>query len=96
MLTHNHLRSLPAKEQQLDKLRDAEVFIWCAHQGQERKLGGREPFATHPQGVVDVLREAGVEDADALIAALLHDTVEMGKVALEVIEECQAPHIMDT
>ena len=95
MLTHNHLRSLPTKEQQLDKLRDAEVFIWCAHHGQERKLGDREPFATHPQGVVDVLREAGVEDTDTLIAALLHDTVEMGKVTLEVIEERYGKHVRD-
>ena len=95
MLTHNHLRSLPTKEQQLDKLRDAEVFIWCAHHGQERKLGDREPFATHPQGVVDVLQEAGVEDADTLIAALLHDTVEMGKVTLEVIEERYGKHVRD-
>ena len=95
MLTHNHLRSLPTKEQQLDKLRDAEVFIWCAHHGQGRKLGDREPFATHPQGVVDVLREAGVEDTDTLIAALLHDTVEMGKVTLEVIEERYGKHVRD-
>ena len=95
MQKHDHLRSLPAKEQQLDKLRDAEVFIWCAHYGQERKLGDREPFATHPQGVVDVLREAGVEDMDTLIAALLHDTVEMGKVTLEVIEERYGKHVRD-
>lgn len=95
---HNHLRSLPTKEQQQEqfaRLQDAEVFAWCAHHGQERKLGEREPFATHPQGVKDILLEAGVTDEDTLIAALLHDTVEMGKVTLEVIEERYGKRVRD-
>lgn len=96
--THDHLRSLPTKEQQQEsfaRLQDAEVFAWCAHHGQERKLGEREPFATHPQGVKDILLEAGVTDEDTLIAALLHDTVEMGKVTLEVIEERYGKRVRD-
>ncbi len=96
--THDHLRSLPTKEQQQEpfaRLQDAEVFAWCAHHGQERKLGEREPFATHPQGVKDILLEAGVTDEDTLIAALLHDTVEMGKVTLDVIEERYGKPVRD-
>ena len=44
-----------------------------AHLGQERKSG--EPYITHPVAVAGILAELGL-DAETLIAAILHDTLE--------------------
>jgi (p)ppGpp synthase/HD superfamily hydrolase len=44
-----------------------------AHAGQTRKSG--EPYITHPVAVAQVLAELGL-DVEALIAAILHDTIE--------------------
>lgn len=97
MLTErDQFQSIPTIEQTDNaRLIDAELFAWAAHEGQVRKLGEREPFATHPVGVVEALREAGIYDTDVLIAALLHDTVEMGKVTLEVIEQRYGQRVRD-
>jgi guanosine-3',5'-bis(diphosphate) 3'-pyrophosphohydrolase len=45
----------------------------AAHAGQTRKSG--EPYITHPVAVAVVLAEMGL-DVEALIAAVLHDTIE--------------------
>ncbi len=45
----------------------------AAHAGQTRKSG--EPYITHPVAVARVLAELGL-DAETLIAAILHDTIE--------------------
>ena len=44
-----------------------------AHAGQTRKSG--EPYITHPVAVAGVLAELGM-DAETIIAAILHDTLE--------------------
>ena len=44
-----------------------------AHAGQERKSG--EPYITHPVAVAGILAELGM-DAETIIAAILHDTLE--------------------
>ena len=45
----------------------------AAHAGQTRKSG--EPYITHPVAVAKVLAEQGL-DAETLVAAILHDTIE--------------------
>jgi guanosine-3',5'-bis(diphosphate) 3'-pyrophosphohydrolase len=45
----------------------------AAHAGQTRKSG--EPYITHPVAVAVVLAELGL-DAETLVAAILHDTIE--------------------
>jgi len=44
-----------------------------AHEGQARKSG--EPYITHPVAVASILSELGL-DAETIIAAILHDTLE--------------------
>ncbi|WP_305804126.1 bifunctional (p)ppGpp synthetase/guanosine-3',5'-bis(diphosphate) 3'-pyrophosphohydrolase [Stenotrophomonas sp. YIM B06876] len=62
---------LPAE--QLPLLRRAWEVGASAHAGQTRKSG--EPYITHPVAVARILAELGL-DAEALIAAILHDTIE--------------------
>ncbi|MFT4197885.1 MAG: bifunctional (p)ppGpp synthetase/guanosine-3',5'-bis(diphosphate) 3'-pyrophosphohydrolase [Pseudoxanthomonas sp.] len=62
---------LPAE--QLPLLRRAWEVGAQAHSGQTRKSG--EPYITHPVAVAQVLAELGM-DAETLIAAILHDTIE--------------------
>ncbi|HEX7003132.1 MAG TPA: bifunctional (p)ppGpp synthetase/guanosine-3',5'-bis(diphosphate) 3'-pyrophosphohydrolase [Trueperaceae bacterium] len=55
-----------------------------AHRGMMRKSG--EPYIVHPVAVTALLAEMRL-DADALIAGLLHDTVEDTEVTFEQIEQ---------
>ncbi|MEO6927294.1 MAG: HD domain-containing protein, partial [Rhodanobacter sp.] len=53
-----------------------------AHAGQERKSG--EPYITHPVAVAGILAELGL-DAETVIAAILHDTLEDTELTREVL-----------
>ena len=53
-----------------------------AHAGQERNSG--EPYITHPVAVACVLAELGM-DAETIIAALLHDTLEDTELTREAL-----------
>ncbi len=59
--------------EQMPLLRRAWEVGAAAHAGQTRKSG--EPYITHPVAVAGVLAELGL-DAEALMAAILHDTIE--------------------
>ena len=62
----------------------ARAFCIRAHAGQTRE--GGEPYHTHPEAVADLLRGEGVEDAEILAAAYLHDVVEDTSVTIEELE----------
>ena len=62
---------LPAE--QVELVMHAYAVGATAHAGQERKSG--EAYITHPVAVARVLAELGM-DAETIIAALLHDTLE--------------------
>ena len=53
-----------------------------AHHGQSRKSG--EPYITHPVAVAGILAELGL-DAETIIAAILHDTLEDTELSREAL-----------
>jgi len=58
------------------RLLEAVSFAARAHQGQLRK-DGKTPYASHPFRVCLIVRHVfGIDDVDALTAAVLHDTIE--------------------
>jgi len=59
-----------------DELDRAILFAAEIHKGQRRKGAGRLPYIVHPIRVLEKLVDAGVDDEDILVAAVLHDTVE--------------------
>ncbi len=59
-----------------------------AHRGVRRRSG--EPYVTHPVAVAELLAEMHL-DGDAIVAGLLHDTVEDTAVTFEDIEERFGP-----
>lgn len=58
---------------QVEKIREAYVFAYNAHNGQFRSSG--EPYITHPVAVAGILADMQL-DFEAITAALLHDTIE--------------------
>jgi GTP diphosphokinase / guanosine-3',5'-bis(diphosphate) 3'-diphosphatase len=72
---------LPPSEQV--RLADAFAVAEEAHRGMQRKSG--EPYITHPVAVTALLAEMRM-DGDALVAGLLHDTVEDTPLTLDDVE----------
>lgn len=77
-----NVRHLTAREQ--DRVRQAYELGEKMHDGQTRKSG--EPYFNHPVAVAQMLAAIGA-DADTIIAALLHDTVEDTPLTLAEIEQ---------
>jgi guanosine-3',5'-bis(diphosphate) 3'-pyrophosphohydrolase len=71
-------------EEQVADITAAYEFGAEAHEGQSRKTG--EPYITHPIAVAQELAEMHL-DSQAIMAAILHDTVEDTAASLEEIEE---------
>src|ERR1700741_5121471 len=61
------------KSKDVDQIEQAYAVARAAHSGQYRQSG--EPYITHPLAVAKILAEWHL-DAQALMAALLHDVVE--------------------
>lgn len=58
------------------RLLEAASFAADKHRDQRRKDAGATPYINHPLVVARILADAGVEDTEVLMAAILHDTVE--------------------
>jgi guanosine-3',5'-bis(diphosphate) 3'-pyrophosphohydrolase len=69
-------------EAQVERVLRAFQIGAQAHAGQERKSG--EPYITHPVAVAGILAELGL-DAETIIAAILHDTLEDTALSREVL-----------
>jgi guanosine-3',5'-bis(diphosphate) 3'-pyrophosphohydrolase len=61
-----------------------------AHAGQKRKSG--EPYITHPVAVATILADLGM-DAETIIAAILHDTLEDTPLSRQEIEREFGPTV---
>ena len=70
-LTEKLATYLPAE--QVARVERAYVLGAEAHGGQTRKSG--EPYITHPIAVASIMADLGL-DAETIIAAILHDTLE--------------------
>ncbi|MFQ5608779.1 MAG: RelA/SpoT family protein, partial [Woeseiaceae bacterium] len=70
-------------DDQLEQVTAAYQFGAAAHDGQTRKTG--EPYITHPVAVAQELADMHL-DSEAIIAAILHDTVEDTEASLPDIE----------
>lgn len=72
---------------------DAIAFAAHAHRFQFRKDNPPTPYINHPVALVRILAvEAGIDDADVLCAAALHDVLEdcCGEVGQPTLAECRA------
>jgi len=78
----SHIRHLAAKD--LQRVERAFELGKEVHKGQKRKSG--EPYFNHPIAVADKLADMGA-DADTIIAALLHDTIEDTPLTLDDVEK---------
>ncbi len=77
----------------IERLLQAASFAARTHDGQLRR-DGKTPYASHPFRVCLVLRHVfGVEDPQALTAALLHDTIEDTKVDFDDLAEAFGPEV---
>ena len=78
---------------QMAKVLRAAAFAAQRHSDQRRKGNRAAPYINHPIAVATCLADAGVEDADILAAALLHDTVEDTDTSLEEIGQLFGPRV---
>jgi guanosine-3',5'-bis(diphosphate) 3'-pyrophosphohydrolase len=69
-------------EPQVERVLRAFEIGAHAHAGQERKSG--EPYITHPVAVAGILAELGL-DAETIISAILHDTLEDTALSREAL-----------
>ncbi len=67
-------------EQDVDSVVRAYQYSRQAHEKQKRLSG--EPYIIHPLSVAQIVAKLGM-DAPAMVAAILHDTVEDTKVSLD-------------
>lgn len=60
----------------INKIIQAAAFAADKHRNQRRKGNNDIPYINHPLKVASLLGECGENDADLLLAAILHDTLE--------------------
>jgi hypothetical protein len=81
-------------EEDIHPIIDAACFAAERHQSQLRKSTPETSYIIHPIGVAnDVMVVGRVRDADIIIAALLHDTVEDTNTSFEEILHFFGPRV---
>lgn len=65
-------------------IKKAIVRAMACHEGQVRKGDGKTPYFLHPLEVGIILAHYAISDS-TIAAAILHDTIEDGKITLEQI-----------
>ena len=72
----------------------ALAFAAERHSKQRRKDADASPYINHPIALAQVLcNEGGIEDAEVLVAAVLHDTIEDTETTAEELAAAFGPHI---
>jgi guanosine-3',5'-bis(diphosphate) 3'-pyrophosphohydrolase len=85
----------PTPADDVKPLLDAVAFAARAHNGQLRK-DGQTPYVSHVFRVCLVLRHVfGIEDRQALTAAVLHDTIEDTRTDFDDLEEQFDPQVAE-
>ena len=79
-------------DEQVEAISRAYEFGAMAHEGQTRKTG--EPYITHPVAVAQSLAEMHL-DSEAIMAAILHDTIEDTETSADELEEVFGPEVRD-
>jgi GTP diphosphokinase / guanosine-3',5'-bis(diphosphate) 3'-diphosphatase len=77
-------------DDQVGRIRQAYLIGANAHAGQTRKTG--EPYITHPVAVARILADLGM-DAETIIAAILHDTLEDTPLSRSELETAFGPTV---
>ncbi|MGI8839577.1 MAG: HD domain-containing protein [Caulobacteraceae bacterium] len=78
----------------IEKLARAYDFAAARHAGQRRKGEAAEPYINHLTEVARLVAEAtGGADADLVIAAILHDTVEDTATSFEELAALFGPRV---
>lgn len=80
------------KASEIPKIEAAAALARSAHEGQKRASG--EPFFSHPLSVAEIVVSMEL-DAESVIAALLHDTVEDTGITDKVIRERFGDQVAD-
>jgi GTP diphosphokinase / guanosine-3',5'-bis(diphosphate) 3'-diphosphatase len=76
------------------RLIKAADFAALKHRGQRRKDAEASPYINHPLALARVLKvEAGVDDVEVLVAAILHDTVEDTQTTFEELSGAFGPAV---
>ena len=76
----------------LSRIRSAFDMAVDAHRDQRRKDGS--PYVTHPLASAEIIAEMGL-DEEAIIAALLHDSIEDTSITHEEIAKRFGPNVAD-
>ena len=84
--------SVYLRHKDVEHIRQAVEFGRIAHQGQTRRSG--EPYITHPIAVARILTSLHL-DAQAIMAAVLHDVMEDTPVAKEEVSERFGKQVAD-
>ena len=79
----------------LPRLLDALAFAAHKHRDQRRKGADAVPYVNHPIAVAQVLASEGaITDETALMAAILHDTIEDTETTADELRDRFGEHVM--